>query len=64
MNVRKGKIQILHADIATIEEDAIVYSANESLLGGHEFSEKKPHINQVSFVCFSSENFDVYQSLL
>ena len=34
MNLTKGKIRILQGDVATIDLDAIVNAATESLLGG------------------------------
>ena len=37
MNVTKVRIQLIQADITTLEMDANVKSANESLLGGGGF---------------------------
>ena len=34
MNVTKGRIELIQADITIMEVDAIVKDANESLLGG------------------------------
>ena len=34
MNVTKGRIELIQADITTLEVNAIVTAANESMLGG------------------------------
>ena len=34
MNVTKGKIELIKADITTMEVDSIINAGNKSLLGG------------------------------
>jgi hypothetical protein len=54
MNDAAPKARAVHVDITTLEVDAIVNAANESLLDGGE----------VTFCCFSAADLDVYVRIL